>query len=78
VPKPTVITQAEIEAAVAAYEAIEKNVLRIRRLLRAGAIIETGALECHLQSGWPFQINQAAAYSPFGLEIRKRYAKDAA
>jgi hypothetical protein len=69
--KPPTVTQDELAAVVASYEAVEKDVLRIRRNLRAGAAVEPGALECHSQPG-ALQISPAAGYSLFGLGIYPR------
>ena len=82
--KPPTVAQDELAAVVCAYNAVEKDVLRIRRILRAGASVEPGALECNSEPG-ALRINQAASYSLFGLGIyprgegpQKSHAKEAA
>lgn len=67
-PKPATVTQAELRGVVAAYTAVEKTVLEIRRRIVAGASIETGALDC-LSRNEPLQLIETKYHSLFGLDI---------
>src|SRR5258708_17078572 len=68
-PKPATGTQAELAAVIAAYTAVEKTVLELRRRIAAGAPIETGALECRVRSNESPNFIEAKYHSVFGLEI---------
>jgi hypothetical protein len=67
-PKPATVTQAELAGLIAAYTAVEKTVLQIRRRIAAGASVETGPLEC-LSRGEPLEFIETKYNSLFGLEI---------
>jgi hypothetical protein len=66
--RKAVILQSELADVVAAYNAVEKTILNIRRRLKAGAAVETGALECVSQNS-ELTFHTSDHYSLFGLEI---------
>ena len=67
-PKLATVTQAELASVIAAYTAVEKTVLEIRRRMKAGASVETGALEC-ISLNDPLQFVETKYNTLFGLEI---------